>query len=49
MASIIAKVFENKSNGQLSIVLAKRKLKKIAELNMPDKPSRIKFNLEGIW
>jgi hypothetical protein len=47
MKHIVAKVFANKRNKQLSIILSKKKLKKLKDF--PDTPTRIKFILEEIW
>jgi hypothetical protein len=47
MKSITAKVFANKRNKQLSIVLSRKKLKKLKGL--PDNPKGIKFILEDMW
>jgi hypothetical protein len=50
MKSITARVFANKRNKQLSIILSKKKLKKLKCLKgLSDDPKGIKFTLEDIW
>ena len=50
MKSITARVFANKRTKQFSVILSKKKLKKMGGVRgLPTNPKMIKFILEEIW